>query len=49
MVMLGMVLLFTWLARVWFHRRLGGVTGDAMGCVSEFNEVICLLVVLVSL
>jgi adenosylcobinamide-GDP ribazoletransferase len=45
MVMLGVVLLFTWLARGWFHRRLGGVTGDAMGCVSELSEIICLLVV----
>jgi adenosylcobinamide-GDP ribazoletransferase len=47
MVMLGLVLLFTWLARGWFHRRLGGITGDAMGCVSELNEILCLLVVLV--
>jgi adenosylcobinamide-GDP ribazoletransferase len=36
--------LFTWLARGWFQRRLGGVTGDVIGCVSELNEIICLLV-----
>ncbi|HEY5973433.1 MAG TPA: adenosylcobinamide-GDP ribazoletransferase [Geobacteraceae bacterium] len=36
--------LFTWLAKGWFHRRLGGVTGDVIGCVSELNEIICLLV-----
>lgn len=35
--------LFTWGARAWFHRRLGGVSGDIIGCVSELNEILCLL------
>ncbi|SNB46990.1 adenosylcobinamide-GDP ribazoletransferase [Geobacter sp. DSM 9736] len=39
--------LFTWLAKLWFHRRLGGITGDVIGCVSEFNEMLCLLAILV--
>ncbi len=39
--------LFTWLLKAWFHRRLGGVTGDVIGCVSELNEILCLLVLLV--
>ncbi|KAF0219351.1 MAG: adenosylcobinamide-GDP [Geobacteraceae bacterium] len=41
--------LFTWLLKSWFHKRLGGVTGDVIGCVSELNEMLCLLVLLVML
>ena len=37
---------FTWGMKAWFHRRLGGVTGDVIGCVSELNEILCLLVLL---
>ena len=39
--------LVTWLLKSWFHNRLGGVTGDVIGCVSELNEIFCLLVLLV--
>lgn len=38
--------LFAILARTYFHRRLGGVTGDIIGCVSELVEILCLLTVL---
>lgn len=38
---------FTWLFKSWFHKRLGGITGDVIGCVSEFNEILCLLVLLI--
>jgi adenosylcobinamide-GDP ribazoletransferase len=34
---------FTWGLQGWFHRRLGGVTGDVIGCVNELNEILCLL------
>uniref|UniRef100_A0A831UH13 Adenosylcobinamide-GDP ribazoletransferase n=1 Tax=Geobacter metallireducens TaxID=28232 RepID=A0A831UH13_GEOME len=37
--------LFTAGFRVWFHRRLGGVTGDVIGCAGELNEIVCLLLV----
>jgi adenosylcobinamide-GDP ribazoletransferase len=36
----------TWGLKAWFHRKLGGVTGDVIGCVSELNEIVSLLVLL---
>ncbi len=36
---------FTLLAKGYFHRRLGGVSGDIIGCVSELVEIITLLTV----
>lgn len=38
--------LFTWGLRAWSHRRLGGITGDVIGCANELNEILCLLVIL---
>jgi len=35
--------LFTWGMKAWFHQRLGGVTGDIIGCVSELGEMLALL------
>ena len=39
------VSLLTWGMRGWFHKRLGGVTGDVIGCASELNEIVCLLAI----
>ncbi len=39
--------LLSWWLKAWFHRRLGGITGDVIGCVSELNEIVCLLALLV--
>jgi adenosylcobinamide-GDP ribazoletransferase len=36
----------TWGVKTWSHRRLGGVTGDVIGCASEINEICCLLLLL---
>lgn len=36
-------IVFVLLAKMYFHRRLGGVTGDIIGCVSELSEILCLL------
>ncbi len=37
--------LFTAGIRAWSHRRLGGITGDVIGCASELNEIACLLII----
>ena len=41
------VLAFTLLGRWYLVKRLGGVTGDAIGAVSELNEVLVLLLLVV--
>lgn len=38
--------LATWAIKSWSHRRLGGVTGDVIGCASELNEIFSLLLLL---
>ncbi len=43
LVISGGACLCTWGMKVWSHRRLGGITGDVIGCVSELNELLCLL------
>ncbi len=42
--LLGSVLLLTYLGKRRLVRKLGGVTGDAIGALSEMNEVLVLLV-----
>ena len=37
----------TWGIKYWSHKRLGGITGDVIGCASELNEISCLLFILV--
>jgi adenosylcobinamide-GDP ribazoletransferase len=39
--------LLTWGIKSWSHKRLGGITGDVIGCASELNEIFCLLFLLV--
>lgn len=41
------VLVFTLLGRWYLVKRLGGVTGDAIGAMSELNEVLVLLILVV--
>ena len=41
---LAAVGLFTCAGRLFFQRRLGGLTGDTVGCLSELNEIIALLI-----
>jgi len=42
------VALFACLSRSYFHRRLGGVTGDIIGCTSELAEIVALLTIIAS-
>lgn len=46
--LLSLLLLFllTVGIKAWAHRKLGGVTGDVIGCASELNEIFCLLFLL---
>ncbi len=39
--------LLTWGVRSWSQKKLGGITGDVIGCASELNEIACLLALLV--
>jgi len=39
--------LVTWRLKAWAHARLGGVTGDVIGCASEVNEILALIVLVV--
>jgi len=39
--------IFTWGVKGWFHRKVGGITGDIIGFTSELNEILCLLMILV--
>jgi adenosylcobinamide-GDP ribazoletransferase len=38
--------LLTWGIKYWSHKRLGGITGDVIGCASEINEIFCLVLLL---
>jgi adenosylcobinamide-GDP ribazoletransferase len=45
--LIGGVVLFTLLGRRYLVRKLGGVTGDAIGAMSELNEVLVYLIFVV--
>lgn len=38
--------LFAGFSRWYFHRRLGGITGDIIGCTSELGEIVALLTII---
>lgn len=40
------VSLFAGFSRWYFHQRLGGVTGDIIGCTSELGEILALLTII---
>lgn len=39
------VCLSTFAGRVFFQRKLGGLTGDTIGCLSELNEILALVAI----
>jgi len=44
MLPLAALCLLTIAGRMFFQRRLGGLTGDTIGCLSELNEILVLVV-----
>lgn len=45
MIPLAALCLLTFAGRAFFQRKLGGQTGDTIGCLSELNEILALLVI----
>lgn len=45
LIVLFVVMLSTWLLKAWFQHRLGGITGDVIGCINELNEIVALIVI----
>jgi len=45
MALMAAASLFSLLLKLWFQRRLGGITGDVVGCVSELNEILALVLI----
>ena len=45
LIVLFAVMISTWLLKAWFQRRLGGITGDVIGCINELNEILALIVI----
>lgn len=45
LIALVAVCLLSWVGRLFFQHRLGGLTGDTVGCISELNEIAALLVI----
>jgi len=41
---LAAVCILTGAGRMFFQRKLGGLTGDTIGCISELNEILVLVV-----
>lgn len=44
LIALAGVCLLTGAGRLFFQRRLGGLTGDTVGCLSELNEILALII-----
>ena len=45
LVILAVIVVCTWLLKLWSHRRLGGITGDIIGCITELNEILALILI----
>ncbi len=44
-IALAAVCMFTLAGRIFFQRKLGGLTGDTIGCINEFNEILVLVII----
>lgn len=45
LVVCAAVIVSTGLFKSWSHRRLGGITGDVVGCINELNEILALILI----
>jgi len=45
LIALASVCIFSIAGRLFFQRKLGGLTGDTIGCISELNEILVLVVI----
>ncbi|MHB8056810.1 MAG: adenosylcobinamide-GDP ribazoletransferase [Desulfuromonadaceae bacterium] len=45
LIVMVAVCIFTFAGRTFFQRKLGGLTGDTIGCISELNEITALIVI----
>ena len=44
-IILASAMLATWLIRGWFNGKLGGITGDVIGCINELIEILALILI----
>lgn len=44
-IVLAATSLLTFAGRLFFDRKLGGITGDTIGCISELNEILVLVII----
>lgn len=42
---LAAAMLVGWLIRAWFNRKIGGITGDVIGCINELVEILTLVLI----
>jgi len=45
LIAVAAVCMLTLAGRMFFQRKLGGLTGDTIGCISELNEIMVLVVI----
>lgn len=43
LMVLAAAMISTALIQIWFTRKIGGITGDVIGCTSELNEILILI------
>jgi len=44
-LILAGIMVVTWLLRAWFNHKIGGITGDVVGCISELTEILVLIII----
>lgn len=49
LIVLLAAITITWLLKTWFRHRIGGITGDVIGCISELNEILSLILISIPL